>query len=147
MTKDELHWYRENILAMKREIYRLIERAEHLESMAMKTTTTISDMPRGGSTSSDRMADAVILQADTTAEIDRKTLILYGLQQRVENAIECLDPRVRTVFIAYYSEAIPTLEQVAKLCHYSKRHTERLHGYGLMTIQKASLRNMSVIGG
>jgi len=147
MNKEELHWYRENISAMKREIYRLIERAEHLESMAMKTTTTMSDMPRGGGTSSDRMADAVILRADTSAEIDRKSVIMYGLQQRVEKAIECLDPRVRTIFVAYYSEAIPTLEQVAELCHYSKRHTERLHGYGLRVIQKASTRNMSVNGG
>lgn len=138
MTKEELRQHRREIHDLRTEIYQIIEAKLVMESRAMRTTTRITDEPRGGNTIHDSMAELAVRAADKDVEIARLYVMQDDYAREVEAEITRLDKSIeRLVMRSYYIECLPW-ETVAKLANYCERRVYEIHGEALAKIKEFS---------
>jgi DNA-directed RNA polymerase specialized sigma subunit len=80
-----------------------LEQVQSLRELATKATTTLSDMPKGGSRNVTRMSDIIAKMVDLEAEINREIDTLVDLKADIGLKINTLsDARHRTVLELRY---------------------------------------------
>lgn len=119
MTKAQLRAYRD--LAKERDrLWATINAMEY-----GLTSVRMDGMPRSGRVSDPTGAQAV-QHADVLALYWQKVAELDKMLLEIEQAIECLEPRERTLVRLYYMEGL-TWEEVCVEMSYSWRQIHRIH--------------------
>lgn len=119
MTKAQLRAYRD--LARERDsLWVTINAMEY-----GLTGVRMDGMPRSGKVSDPTGAQAV-QHADVLALYLQKVAELDKMLIEIEQAIECLEPRERTLVRLYYMEGL-TWEEVCVEMSYSWRQIHRIH--------------------
>lgn len=132
MTKEQLRNYR----AIKLERDRLAVMVEELEdTLYGPKAQRLDGMPRGGSGPGNATADAAIKHADLWAKYQRKVSELADALAEIENAIEGLEPRERTLIRLYYAQGY-TWEQVCVAMNYSWAQVHRIHAKALERLRE-----------
>lgn len=130
MTKDDLRAYREQ----KRELAVLREELEELTESMQAPGSNLDGMPHAPGRG-DAMERAVARKIELEEMYAAKMEALCDAITRVENAIENLPPREKTVLRAYYIRGLKW-EEVCVVTHYSWKHVHRIHASALRELEK-----------
>lgn len=120
---------------LDRRIDRKIEQLERLKSLAERVTTTISDMPRGGTPDPHRSENVrlniIEMEYSINADIDR----LVDLKRAICREINGLDRQeYQDVIEMRYLNGYDW-DKIAQEMNYTKRWTLKLHGQALLKIR------------
>lgn len=134
MTKNQLRAYRD----IKREREQLKLKIEGLEAeLYSPGTQRLDGMPRGGSGGDrDWREDTIELKEKLLQQYKDKEVELSAAALAIEEAIESLEPRERTIMRLYYIDGL-TWEQVAVKMSYSWRQVHRIHGKALALLKES----------
>lgn len=133
MTKTELRAYRD----IKLERDKLAKMLDELEqTMYGPRSPSLSGMPGGRSKPGTPTEDAAIKKADLADRYKQKVIELTQALVEIENAIEHLEPRERTLIRLYYTEGL-TWEEVCVTMSYSWRQIHRIHSKALEKLRDA----------
>lgn len=132
MTKEQLRKYRD----IKLERDRLAAMIEELEvTLYGPKSPNIDGLPRGGSGPGNPTADTAIKHADLLVKYQKTMAELTEALTAIENAIEGLAPRERTLIRLYYAQGL-TWEQVCVAMSYSWRQVHRIHSDALEALRE-----------
>lgn len=127
--------YLRRIRELDTDVSRTLEQIEILHAQVTKTTTTLSDMPRG-SGDQGKNAETIAKIMDLKRGLRDKINEHIDLKAKAIKQIECLeDCRYRQVLTHYYINK-KTWEQTAVAINYSYRSVHYLHGQALKEFQK-----------
>lgn len=129
MTKQTLQEYR----WLRMEIAQLEEKLAELDARAQKITSTISEMPRGGASVADRMAETVSMIVDTQVDINDKVLEAVERMADIEHTISLLPAREQLILRKRYIDCLEW-EQICVDTCYSWRQIHTIHADILKTI-------------
>jgi len=132
MTKAQLRAYRD----IKRERNQLRDKINELEAeLYSPGTQRLDGQPRGGSGHSDERRDGQIDKKNELYALYReKEAQLAAAALEIEEAIDSLGPRERTLMRLYYIDGL-TWEEVAVKMGYVWRHVHRIHGEALEALR------------
>lgn len=126
MTKERLRSYK----TLKQERDKLLQHIKELETTLYgPSTPNLEGMPRSqgnGSTVENLVARKDAIERKYEAKVAELTAEL----EAIEEAIEVLEPRERTLIRLYYIQGL-TWEQVCVEMTYSWRQVHRIHGMAL----------------
>jgi RNA polymerase sigma factor (sigma-70 family) len=94
----------------------------------------LDGLPRGGSGPGNPTADTAIKHADLWAKYQKTMAELTDALTEIENAIEVLEPRERTLIRLYYVQGL-TWEAVCVEMNYSWSQIHRIHGAALKALR------------
>jgi len=105
---------------------------QSLEDLATNITSTLSDMPRSGTsqTLDDIIGKIVDLQSDVKVEVDKLIAIKRNIQDSI-NALPCAKHR-DILEMRYLSDM--EWQDIADELHYDVRHLYRLHDEALLKL-------------
>lgn len=131
MTKEQLKTYR----SIKLERDRLAAMIDELEgTLYGPRAQKIDGMPRSGSGPGSAVEEAAIKHADLLARYQQKVAELSAALAEIENAIEVLEPRERTLIRLHYCQGL-TWEEVCVAMNYSWRQVHRIHAAALEALK------------
>ena len=131
MTKEQLKEYR----SIKLERDRLAKMLEELEAVIYgPSTSRLNAEPGGGHSHSSPVETAAIKHAELLERYQQKVLELSRALVEIEEAIEVLEPRERTLIRLHYAEGL-TWEEVCVAMSYSWRQVHRIHAKALETLK------------
>lgn len=117
-----------------RRIERKIEERDRLVARLESGVGQLSGMPKGGGHD---WTDSALKVVDLTGQIDREISELCRVKREVAQAIDRVeDRRVREVLELRYRNYL-SWEEISRAVRYDLRWVYRLHGQGLVEIQKA----------
>lgn len=132
MTKEQLKEYR----SIKLERDRLVDMIKELEAVLYSPRSQRLDgMPRGGSSPGSMVEDTVIKHTELLDRYHQKARDLSKALVEIEEAIEVLEPRERTLIRLHYAEGL-TWEEVCVVMNYSWRQVHRIHAKALETLRE-----------
>lgn len=132
MTKEKLRTYR----SIKLERDHLALMIEELEGeLYSPKTQRLDGMPHGGSRPGSIVEEAATRHAELLDIYRQKELELSAAIVKIENAIEGLEPRERTLIRLYYAKGL-TWEEVCVAMSYSWRQIHRIHGQALEALKR-----------
>jgi DNA-directed RNA polymerase specialized sigma subunit len=126
MTKEQLR----NFFALQKEIRELEEELFELSCRAQKMTSVITDEPRGGNDSADRMADTVAKIVDVRDSVNDLVQKANAEREQIERELRTLPPGHRCLVRLRYVRGM-TWEKIAVHMNYSWRQVHRIHGEAL----------------
>lgn len=127
MTKQELREY----YWIQRNIEKLEERLEELETKATQTTTQLKQDPiMGHGNVGDKVGNTVAEIEKVMAEIEVQLSRSYAVLNEIEKAIEKLPAREKYLIRARYIE-MHSWEEIAVDMDYSWQHIHRIHSEAL----------------
>lgn len=131
MTKERLKAYR----SIKLERDRLITMIEELEAqMQSPRSQRLDGMPRGGSAPSNPVENLVVKHTELIERYQQKVAELTEVAGEIENAIEVLAPRERTLIRLHYIQGM-TWEEVCVAMSYSWKQIHRIHAKALTMLR------------
>lgn len=131
MTKEQLRAYRD----IKLERDKLKGMIEELEVVLYgPRSQKLDGMPRGGAVDDSRVEDVIIKRSEVLETYKAKEAELALAMLEIEQAIETLEPRERTLIRLYYAEGL-TWEEVCVAMNYSWRQIHRIHGAALEALK------------
>ena len=145
--KDELknYYYHQTII---NEYEKSNGKIEDLYDRATKTTTTISDMPKGNSVVQDKAAECVVEMVDLQQEnmkLEKEYAVglmkLKNTNLTVHKTIMSLENPYKTVLIHIYIHN-KTREETAEILERSKRWIDTLIGHSLIRYLKERNKNI-----
>ena len=107
-----------------------LEDIEELKERAYKTTSTLSDMPRGSSPIQDKKAEIVAMYVDKANEMSALTKEMLEKQKNIEDKILRIQQPYQNILYFAYQKGM-TLTQVASKIGYEYIYTTELHGKAL----------------
>ena len=122
ITKQRLQEY----MWMKKSIKQLEDRIEEIDTILTRTTSTLSDMPRGNSPrdlTNDLLAKKVDLQDKLKKRLTKSIIEL----EEIEQAIAALPSREQYLFRMRYLEG-KKWDDIFLKFGYSERQTHQIHG-------------------
>lgn len=131
MTKDQLKAYR-SIDLERRRLLLMIEELE--ATMTNPRSQQLDGMPRAGSAPGSVLENLIIKRADLVEKYREKVLELTEATEKIEKAIEGLEPRERTLIRLHYIQGL-TWEEVCVAMNYSWRQIHRIHGAALALLK------------
>lgn len=133
MTKEQLKAYR----GLKLERDRLLVMIEELEAqMRSPRSQRLDGMPRGGSASSSVVENLVVKHTELVDRYRQKVADLTRATEEIEDAIEVLESRERTLIRLHYIQGL-TWEEVCVAMTYSWRQVHRIHAKALDALKGA----------
>lgn len=127
VTKEKLKAYRN----IKLERDRILLMVEELEAqMRSPRAQRLDGMPRSGSTLTSAVESLVIKHTELLERYRQKAEELADAAGEIENAIEALQPRERTLIRLHYIQGM-TWEEVCVAMTYSWRQVHRIHSKAL----------------
>ena len=135
MTTKE---YLKQAFTLEADISSMLKELESIESNATKVTSVLNPNRVEQSTGmfNNRQEDAVVKMIDYKNEINKKIDDLVDLKHDILKLISKVEkPEYRTLLTLRYINLM-TFEEIAVQMNYSWRHTIRLHGEALKTIDK-----------
>lgn len=134
MTKEQLRAYRD----IKLEKDKLAAMVENVEAVLYSPRSPKLDgMPHGGSAPGSLVEEAAIKHAELLEKYRRKVAELSAALVEIENAIEVLEPRERTLIRLYYAQGL-TWEEVCVAMNYSWRQIHRIHAKALEMLREVA---------
>lgn len=131
MTKEQLKGFR----SIKLERDRLLLMIEELEAqMRSPKSQRLDGMPRGGSSPSSPVENLVVKHTELLERYYEKVAELTAATVEIEEAIERLSPRERTLLRLHYIEGL-TWEEVCVAMSYSWRQVHRIHAVALSMLK------------
>lgn len=131
MTKAQLRAYK----SLRLERDKLARMVDELEATLFGPKAPKYDgMPRGGSGPSDPVAELAGRHLALREQYAETVAKLTAQMAEIEQAIEPLEPRERTIIRLHYFRGL-TWEQVAVETGYTWRHVHRLHGKAIEKLQ------------
>ncbi len=131
MTKEQLKAYR----GLKLERDRLLVMIEELEAqMRSPRSQRLDGMPRGGSASSSVVENLVVKHTELVDRYRQKVADLTRATEEIEDAIEVLESRERTLIRLHYIQGL-TWEEVCVAMTYSWRQVHRIHAKALEALK------------
>ena len=131
MTKEQLKGFR----SIKLERDRLLIMIEELEAqMRSPKSQRLDGMPRGGSSPSNPVENLVVKHTELLERYHQKVAELTAATVEIEEAIERLSPRERTLIRLHYIEGL-TWEEVCVAMSYSWRQVHRIHAVALAMLK------------
>lgn len=131
MTKEQLKAYRD----IKLERDKLWEMVKELESTIYGAKSPRMDgMPSGNRQPGNPVESAAIKHLDLLARYEAKAAELTQAMTEIEQAIEKLGPRERTLIRLYYAQGL-TWEEVCVTMNYSWRQIHRIHSEALKALK------------
>jgi RNA polymerase sigma factor (sigma-70 family) len=94
----------------------------------------VDGMPRGGSGPANILEDNLIRHDELLSRYRQKVTELSAALVEIENAIEVLEPRERTLIRLYYAQGL-TWEEVCVEMNYSWSQIHRIHGAALKALR------------
>ena len=132
MTKEQLKAYR----SIKLERDMLADRIKELEAVLYSPRTSRLDAtPCDGTSHSSPVETAAIKHAELLERYQQKVLELSKALVEIEEAIEVLEPRERTLIRLHYAEGL-TWEEVCVAMSYSWRQVHRIHAKALEMLRE-----------
>ena len=131
MTKKELQEY----YWLKRNIQKLEEKLLELGTEATRQTTRLSNEPKGGFSSTDKVAGIVTTMVMVQEEINEKLKQSYEVMASIERAIERLPEREKYLIRSRYLEC-KSWEQIAVDMNYSWRQVHNIHSDALKELKR-----------
>lgn len=131
MTKEKLRSYR-GIRLERDDLKKLI--AELEATMYSPATSNTDGTPRGSSEPGRPVESVTVRHTELLERYKQKEAELAEAMLDIENAIDTLEPRERTLIRLYYAEGL-TWEQVAVTMNYSWRQIHRIHGAALEALK------------
>ena len=131
MTKEQLRSYRD-IRLERDKLEKLIEELE--ATMYSPATSNTDGTPRGASGPSRPVESAAVKHTELLERYKQKEAELAEAMLDIENAIDTLEPRERTLIRLYYAKGL-TWEQVAVTMSYSWRQIHRIHSAALEALK------------
>lgn len=125
-AKEELRRYKYD----QDRINEALEDIEALKERAYKTTSTLSDMPKGSSPIQDKKAEIVAMYVDKANEMSALTKEMLEKQKNIENKILKIQQPYQNILYFAYQKGM-TLTQVASKIGYEYIYTTELHGKAL----------------
>lgn len=107
-----------------------LEDIEELKERAYKTTSTLSDMPKGSSPIQDKKAEIVAMYVDKANEMSALTKEMLEKQKNIEDKILRIQQPYQNILYFAYQKGM-TLTQVASKIGYEYIYTTELHGKAL----------------
>ena len=133
MTKEQLRAYRD----IKLERDKLSTMIEEVEAVLYSPRSQRLDgMPRGGSAPGSLVEEAAIKHTELLERYRQKVVELSAALVEIENTIEVLEPRERTLIRLYYAQGL-TWEEVCVAMNYSWRQVHRIHAKALEALKSA----------
>lgn len=134
MTKAQLRAYKE----LRRERDQLADMIDDIEAVMYGPRAIRMDgMPRGGSASGGGPTEALATRhLDLAQQYQEKIDLLTERLAEIEQAIEVLEPRERTLIRLYYIEGLVWEEVCIKMA-YSWRQVHRIHSHALEKLKNA----------
>lgn len=130
MTSKEAKYHLEQAYWLTRRIESKLMQRDTIRTLAEKVTPVISDMPKGGRTSS-RVEEMAVKIADIESLIDLDITQLLILQKELYKEINSLpDPEAVTILEMRYL-GHNTWEEIAECIHTSLRNVHNMHGRAL----------------
>lgn len=126
--------YLRKIRDLDKEISATLDQIEILHSQAVKTTTTITDMPDGQG-EQDKLAVSVAKIVDLKRGFNDRLSEFVSLKSRAVLLIDRLDDSRHKLVLTHYYLNIKTWEQTAVALNYSYRSVHYLHGQALAAFQ------------
>ena len=103
-------------------------------SYATKITPLLSDMPKGGNTSGNKIERAIERLDSLADDLQKESIKMMETMEQVESAIQTVpDETLRLLLKLRYINGYK-FEDVAKKMHYSYRNVTRLHGKALSQV-------------
>ena len=133
MTKAQLRAYRD-IKLERDKLDKMIDELE--QTIYGPRSPNLSGMPGGKSKPGTPTEDAAVKHADLLEKYKQKVVELTQTLVEIENAIEHLEPRERTLVRLYYAEGL-TWEKVCVVMAYSWRQVHRIHAKALEKLRDA----------
>ena len=131
MTKAQLRAYKD--LRRERDsLARLIGELE--ETIYSPKGQQLHGMPRNGSGAPSPTENLAIKHMELVSRYQETVELLAAQMAEIEDAIQVLEPRERTIIRLHYFQGLPW-EQVAVEMGYTWRHVHRLHGKALERLQ------------
>ena len=132
MTKAQLREYKS--LRLERDkLARLIVELE--EVIYSPKAQQLHGMPRNGSGALSPTENLALRHMELEAKYKEAVEKLTAQMVEIEDAIQVLEPRERTIIRLHYLQGL-TWEQVAVETGYTWRHVQRLHGKALERLQE-----------
>jgi RNA polymerase sigma factor (sigma-70 family) len=134
MTENDLKQYQ----AIVREMSQVQNKIKELECMKYTIKSpTWSDMPKGSLGNHNKLENILIDIEEQTEKYWDKYGQLLELQNKIENAIENLEPLEREVLrYRYFNNK--KFEEISCIINYSFRTVRRIHKRGIEKIEKSS---------
>ena len=134
MVKRDLQSY----ISIKRELNQINERIQELEHAKYNISSpTWSDMPTGGHGDHDKIGTMLIRIEEQSDMYWNKYKDLLEMQNRIEKAIEKLEPIEREVIRYKYFDG-KTFDDIADIINYSFTTVRRIHK---RSVEKLKMNN------
>ena len=134
MVKQDLQSY----ISIKRELNQINERIQELEHAKYNISSpTWSDMPTGGHGDHDKIGTMLIRIEEQSEMYWDKYKDLLEMQNKIEKAIEKLEPIEREVIRYKYFEG-KTFDDIADIINYSFTTVRRIHK---RSVEKLKMNN------
>jgi hypothetical protein len=112
-----------------------LEQVASLRELATKATSTISDVPPGGTRNVHRMEDVICKMMDLENEINADIDELINIKHEVMEVIKRVErPEYQSLLELKYL-CLKTWEEVADQLGYVYRQVTRMHGYALEQVE------------
>ena len=132
MVKQDLQSY----ISIKRELNQINERIQELEHAKYSISSpTWSDMPTGGHGDHDKIGTMLTRIEEQSDMYGDKYRDLLEMQNRIEKAIEKLEPIEREVIRYKYFEG-KTFDDIADIINYSFTTVRRIHKRSVEKLKK-----------
>lgn len=113
-----------------------LETIEELRTQIEKTTTFLSDLPKGSNKVNDGMAEKIAILQDNIEELMNKIIEVDKAQKEIINQLDRVEQPYKLILDKCYLQG-KTLVTVASELNYSYVHICREHGVALNKFDKA----------
>lgn len=126
-----------------KDINDMLDEVATLRSMATKTTSIITDMPRSATKKTSGLADTVIKLMEREEVLDHEIDRLVDLRAEICDAIKCIDDweERKVLYLRYIGYRDWT--EISESMHIGLRQVYRLHGNALKKIIVPSPKDVS----
>lgn len=137
MTTKE---YLQQAFRLDQRINSKIEQVDSLNELAMKCTSTISDMPKGSSRSESPLADTVVKIIDLQNEINSDIDSLIDLKRDIVHLVKSVENKEYQTLLEKRYLCYTSWEQIAVDMKYSTQYTFRMHERAVKEIESLMKR-------
>ncbi|MFV0313660.1 MAG: DUF1492 domain-containing protein [Anaerotignum sp.] len=113
-----------------------IEQVSSLNSLALKATTTLSDMPTSGSRNVQRMEEIIVKIVDMESDINNDIDVLVDLKKEISKIIQKISNLEYQTLLELRYLCFRTWEEIAINMGYSIQHTYRVNNDALKAVDK-----------
>lgn len=112
---------------INREIDNKLEQLERLKELAVKTTSVISDMPKGSNKQGSNLENAIIKIHEQQEKLDREVARLIDKQTQIASVIASVENYDERMVLEYRYLCFKPWRAIAKAMHLSPSRIYTLH--------------------